>query len=74
MHAIVTEPRASQSTHSVRRPPYGGRRVECANCEMCGVAVVECVSERSSEQLSRERCSDMRLGVHPIVAVPRISQ
>eukprot|EP00974_Lingulodinium_polyedra_P100558 9741825-Lingulodinium_polyedra.AAC.1 len=59
---------------SIRRPPYGGWRVERVNCEMLGAAAAECVSERISEQLSRESCSEMRSDTRAVVAAPRISQ
>eukprot|EP00974_Lingulodinium_polyedra_P010606 1021787-Lingulodinium_polyedra.AAC.1 len=58
----------------MRRPPHGGRRVECVRCEMCGAAAVECVFKRMSEQLACESCSEMRSDLHFVVAMPRISQ
>eukprot|EP00974_Lingulodinium_polyedra_P123621 11187478-Lingulodinium_polyedra.AAC.1 len=44
----------------MRRPPHGGRRVECANCEMRSAVAMECISERVSEQFSCERRSEIR--------------
>eukprot|EP00974_Lingulodinium_polyedra_P042566 4086606-Lingulodinium_polyedra.AAC.1 len=74
MHSIAAAPRVSQRTRSMRWPPRGGRCVECANREMRGVARTECISERISEQFSRERCLEMRSAMHSVGAAPRISQ
>eukprot|EP00974_Lingulodinium_polyedra_P037875 3631764-Lingulodinium_polyedra.AAC.1 len=41
---------------------------------MRGVAAMACVSERISEQLSRENCSDTRSEMHSAAAAPRISR
>eukprot|EP00974_Lingulodinium_polyedra_P113226 10960110-Lingulodinium_polyedra.AAC.1 len=48
----------TQCARPMRRPPCGGRRVECARCEMCGAAAMECMSERIFEQFARECCSE----------------
>eukprot|EP00974_Lingulodinium_polyedra_P035072 3369691-Lingulodinium_polyedra.AAC.1 len=60
MHSIRAVPRISRCTHFVRRPPHGGRRMECTNRELRGAAAVECIPERIYEQLSHESCSEMR--------------
>eukprot|EP00974_Lingulodinium_polyedra_P122346 11182486-Lingulodinium_polyedra.AAC.1 len=48
--------------------------MECADCEMHGVAAIECIAERMSEQVSRESCSELRSDMHSVVAVPRSSR
>eukprot|EP00974_Lingulodinium_polyedra_P128967 11208232-Lingulodinium_polyedra.AAC.1 len=59
----------------MRRPPCGGRRMECVHREMRDAATTaECVSERMSEQLSRENCSDMRSETHSVAAAPRATR
>eukprot|EP00974_Lingulodinium_polyedra_P127156 11201121-Lingulodinium_polyedra.AAC.1 len=66
MHSVVAMPRISQFARSMRRPPCGGRRVECARCEMSGVAATECISKRVSEQFARASCSEMRSAMHSV--------
>eukprot|EP00974_Lingulodinium_polyedra_P118818 11168723-Lingulodinium_polyedra.AAC.1 len=56
----VAAPRVSQSARSMRRPPRGGRRAECADCEMLAAAAVGRVSERVSTQFSRQKCFQQR--------------
>eukprot|EP00974_Lingulodinium_polyedra_P100815 9766522-Lingulodinium_polyedra.AAC.1 len=58
----------------MRRPPHGGRRVECANREMSGAAAMECVSDRISEQFSPRAVQECVLEMHYVVAAPRISR
>eukprot|EP00974_Lingulodinium_polyedra_P053456 5135492-Lingulodinium_polyedra.AAC.1 len=58
----------------MRRPPYGGRLMECAMCEMRGAATVERASERASEQDSRDACSETQSDVHSTIVAPHISQ
>eukprot|EP00974_Lingulodinium_polyedra_P044713 4288035-Lingulodinium_polyedra.AAC.1 len=55
----------------MRRSPHGARRMECADRDMRGAAAVECISERNSEQFSRESCSAMRSEMRPTPAAPR---
>eukprot|EP00974_Lingulodinium_polyedra_P037726 3618992-Lingulodinium_polyedra.AAC.1 len=57
-YSTIAVPRVSRCAHFMRRPPCGGRRVECVSREKRGVAPMECSSERVSEQLSRESCSE----------------
>eukprot|EP00974_Lingulodinium_polyedra_P001875 176737-Lingulodinium_polyedra.AAC.1 len=40
MHSIVVAPRISQCTRSMRRPPCGGRRMKCVQCDTRGPAAV----------------------------------
>eukprot|EP00974_Lingulodinium_polyedra_P107579 10412017-Lingulodinium_polyedra.AAC.1 len=58
----------------MRRPPHGGRRVECANRERRSAAAMACVSERISAQLSRESRSAIRSETHSIAAARRVSR
>eukprot|EP00974_Lingulodinium_polyedra_P104146 10079686-Lingulodinium_polyedra.AAC.1 len=74
IHAIVAALRISRYTHSMRRPPRGGRCMECANCELRGAAAVSCISDCISEQFSRESCSDMLSETSCIVVAPRMSR
>eukprot|EP00974_Lingulodinium_polyedra_P044759 4292830-Lingulodinium_polyedra.AAC.1 len=43
MHWIAAAPRISRFTHSMRRPPCGGRRMERADRDLCGTCR-ECVN------------------------------
>eukprot|EP00974_Lingulodinium_polyedra_P065467 6329647-Lingulodinium_polyedra.AAC.1 len=60
MHSVVAMPHISHFVPSMRRPPRGGRRMECAHFEMCGAAATECVSDRVFAQFARDSCSNMR--------------
>eukprot|EP00974_Lingulodinium_polyedra_P034469 3314100-Lingulodinium_polyedra.AAC.1 len=42
IHSSAAVPRILQRTHSMRRPPCGGRRAECVRCDMRGAAAAEC--------------------------------
>eukprot|EP00974_Lingulodinium_polyedra_P035400 3397364-Lingulodinium_polyedra.AAC.1 len=42
IHCIAAAPRVSQRTRSMRRPPHGVRRVECATRDVRGDARTEC--------------------------------
>eukprot|EP00974_Lingulodinium_polyedra_P068353 6618984-Lingulodinium_polyedra.AAC.1 len=42
MNSTAADPHTWQRARSMRQPPYGGRRMERANCDTRGAAIVEC--------------------------------
>eukprot|EP00974_Lingulodinium_polyedra_P085175 8245753-Lingulodinium_polyedra.AAC.1 len=65
MRSMVAAPRISRCTRFVRRPPCGGRRMECARREMCGIAAAPCRSSAqaipsSTEARRKQHPSDTR--------------
>eukprot|EP00974_Lingulodinium_polyedra_P093962 9104568-Lingulodinium_polyedra.AAC.1 len=63
---MAAMPHRHQFAHLTRRPPYGGRRVNCAKWRLRGTATMECVSDCISEQATLRNA--LRYALHGRIA------